>query len=279
MDPARTIPTVDPAEPDSGTAPGAYGVDDAVGAGPRGDGAAGPPPARGGWARLAALVAVVVLAAVLLHMTGATHYLTISRLRALRDEAGVLAPLLFVVAYALGTVFAFPGAILSLSGGLLFGTLEGGALIVVGATIGATIAFFVARRAGRATVERFVSGGRLERLDRSVASSGLGAVVFTRLVPVLPFNVLNFAWGLTGVSGRDYVLGTLVGIVPVAFVYANLADKVARSLEGGDGSLASIDPSRLLTRDVLVALGLLAACAVIPPVVRRLAGRRTKGPA
>jgi uncharacterized membrane protein YdjX (TVP38/TMEM64 family) len=233
-------------------------------------------PNRSPWLKLALLAAVLAGVALAVRYTGFAEYVTVGRLRALRESAGSFAPLLFVLAYIAGTVVSFPGIILSLSGGLLFGTLMGGTYIVIGATIGAIGAFLVSRFAGREAVERFVAGGLLERFDRSVSGAGLSAVLFTRLVPLFPFNVVNFAWGLTSVRLRDYAIGTAVGIVPAAFVYANLAGAVGRSLEGTDGSLASVDVSRLLNGDVLLAFGLLGALAVAAPLVRTLWNRSSR---
>jgi uncharacterized membrane protein YdjX (TVP38/TMEM64 family) len=95
-------------------------------------------------------------------------------------------------------------------------------------------------------------------------------------VPLFPFNFINFAWGLTSVRLRDYVVGTVVGIIPGAFVYANLAGAVARSLGGTDESLASINVGRLLNRDVLVAFTLLGLLALVPMLVKGWQSRSSR---
>src|SRR5688572_17789488 len=99
-----------------------------------------PSSGGSGWWKIVVLAGVIVAAAVVVRVTGAHEYLTIHNLRAFRESAGVWAPILFVLAYIVGAIVAFPGSLLSLSGGLLFGTLLGGTLIVIGATIGATCA-------------------------------------------------------------------------------------------------------------------------------------------
>ncbi len=228
---------------------------------------------RSGWGRLALLLGAIVSAALLIRFTNIASYLTLENLHRFREAAGIFAPLIFMAAYAVGTVFAFPGALLTLSGGLLFGTLVGTALVVIGATTGATLAFLLARYAGRGTVERFVSGRQLEKFDRMVSGSGLSAVLFTRFVPLLPFNLLNFGWGLTGVRLRDYVIGTAIGILPGSFVYANLAGAVARSLQNTDGRLSSVNLSAFLNRDVLIAFAMLGVLALLPILIRVMKGR------
>jgi uncharacterized membrane protein YdjX (TVP38/TMEM64 family) len=227
-----------------------------------------PKEPKSGWWKLVLLGLGLLTAALLFRYTSVVEYLTLANIRRVREELGMFAPLVFVFLYGLGTLIAFPGSILSLTGGFLFGTFVGGALIVVGATSGAVCAFLLARYAGRNTIERLISGGQLERFDSLVRGSGLSAVLFTRLVPLFPFNFLNFAWGLTSVRLSDYVIGTVIGIIPGALVYANLAGAVARSLEGKDESMASINVGRLMNRDVLVALTLFGFLALIPVVIR-----------
>jgi uncharacterized membrane protein YdjX (TVP38/TMEM64 family) len=223
---------------------------------------------KSGWWKLVLLGLALITAVVLFRYTNAAQYVTPASIRRLHDAVGVWAPVSFVVVYAVGTLVAAPGSLLSLTGGLLFGTLIGGTLIVVGATCGAICAFLLARYAGRETIERFISGGRLEKFDNLVRGSGLSAVLFTRLVPLFPFNFINFAWGLTSVRLRDYVVGTVIGIIPGAFVYANLAGAVARSLESTGESIASIQIGRLINRDVFVAFTLLGFLALVPMLVK-----------
>ncbi|HLE63920.1 MAG TPA: VTT domain-containing protein [Pyrinomonadaceae bacterium] len=233
------------------------------------------PKIKSSWWRLCILGLALAAAVMLFRFTNVTEYLTLATVHRLREVAGVWAPPTFVLVYAVGTLIAFPGSLLSLTGGLLFGTLLGGSLIVVGASCGAICAFLLARYAGRDVIEKFISGRRLEKFDNLVHGSGLSAVLFTRLVPLLPFNFLNFAWGLTSVRLRDYVVGTVLGITPGAFVYANLAGAVARSLERDDQSIASIEIGRLLNRDMLLAFTLLGFLALIPMIVKWWQARST----
>ncbi len=154
------------------------------------------------------------------------------------------------------TVLFFPGSVLTGVGGALFGVALGTVLSVVGATAGATAAFFIGRRLGRGTLERAV-GRRARAVDAWLGQRGFTAVLYLRLFPVVPFNVLNYASGVTAVSARDYVLGTAVGIIPGAFAYAALG-----------GSLD--DP---WSPEFLAALGLALALAVVGALEARRRGR------
>ncbi len=158
-------------------------------------------------------------------------------------ELGVVAPIAFVAVYAALTVGLLPGAALSLAAGAIFGVGLGTVVTVLGATIGATLAFLIGRRLSRGSVEA-ITGGQLQRLDRHLAERGFASVLLVRLVPLVPFNALNYAAGATGLRLRDYVGGTVIGILPgsVAFTAA------------GDGAGS---PGSPLFIGALVALALL----------------------
>ncbi|MBW3578560.1 MAG: TVP38/TMEM64 family protein [Actinobacteria bacterium] len=177
------------------------------------------------------------------------------------ESAGVAAPLVYVLAYAGLTVLLVPGAVLTIAGGVLFGTAAGTALAVVGASLGAAAAFAAGRRLGRDQVER-MAGKRLGRLDRWLERRGFLAILYLRLFPVVPFNALNYLAGVTGLRTRDYLLATVVGIVPGAFAYAAL---------GGSFD----DPT---APEFITAVGLLVVLVIGGPFINRSLRRRGAGP-
>jgi uncharacterized membrane protein YdjX (TVP38/TMEM64 family) len=140
-------------------------------------------------------------------------------------SAGWAAPVVFVLAYAAATVALVPGAPMTALAGVLFGPLVGTGLVVAGATLGATAAFALARRLGRQRVQ-CVLGPRLTRADGWLERRGFAAMLGLRLTPLVPFNVLNYAAGLSRVPARPYVAATALGIVPAAFAYASLGGTV-----------------------------------------------------
>jgi len=178
------------------------------------------------------------------------------------DDAGLLAPVLFVVVYAVLTLLLFPGSILSAAGGLVFGVVAGTLLAVLGATLGATGAFLAGRRLGRSQVER-IAGRRMGRLDEWMRRRGFLAVLYARLLPVLPFNVLNYVAGVTDVSTRTYALATAIGIVPGTFAYAALG-----------GTL-----SNPTSPEFIGAAALVVILAVGAPLVDKALRRRGKSAA
>lgn len=167
--------------------------------------------------RLVGLTVVLGVIALVALRTGPD----IAAVRAVVADAGWVGPGVYVATYALLTLALVPGTVLTLSGGLLFGVTGGSLLTIVGATLGATGAFVVARRTGRPAVDRLVAG-RVAQVDGWLADRGLVAILTLRLVPLVPFNAVNYAAGVTAVPLRDYVIGTTVGIVPGVVVYTVL---------------------------------------------------------
>lgn len=168
-----------------------------------------------GPAVLVAVIAALALALRALQVTG------VDDLRARVDQAGFWAPLLFVVLYALLTVALAPGSVGSAAAGLIFGGLAGTVLTVVGATLGATGSFVLGRALGRETVGAIFGGG-IDRLDRFIGDRPFRSVVAIRLLPVLPFGLVNYAASFTRLPLRSYVAGTAVGIVPGSALYVAL---------------------------------------------------------
>jgi uncharacterized membrane protein YdjX (TVP38/TMEM64 family) len=134
---------------------------------------------------------------------------------------GRLGPPAFVAGYVLACVAFVPGALLTLAAGALFGLVRGVALVFLGAVLGSTAAFLVARHLARAAVTRRIERDpRFAAIDRAVAREGLKIVFLLRLSPVVPFNLLNYALGLTSVSLRDYLLAS-VGMLPGTVLYVS----------------------------------------------------------
>ncbi len=142
----------------------------------------------------------------------------------LRDrvaDAGPLGVLAFVVVYAATTLTPFPASAMTIASGLLFGLAVGAAVVVLAATLGAWLAFLLARSLGREGVSR-IRWARVASIDATLERRGLISVLVVRLVPLFPFMAVNYAAGLSAVRQRDYVLGTAVGIIPATVGYTAL---------------------------------------------------------
>ena len=178
-------------------------------------------------------------------------------------DAGPVAPLLFMLIYAVAAVLFLPGSVLTLAGGALFGPVLGTIYNLTGATLGATLAFLIARYLASDWVAD-KTGGRVKQLINGVEGEGWRFVAFVRLVPLFPFNLLNYALGLTRLRLLHYILATFVFMLPgaIAFTYLGYAGREA--VAGGEGMI----------QKGLLALALLAVVAFLP----RLIGNLRRGP-
>jgi uncharacterized membrane protein YdjX (TVP38/TMEM64 family) len=182
--------------------------------------------------------------------------------------AGAVGVAAYALLYVGATVALLPGAVLTAGAGFAYGPLWGTLLVAPVATIAATCAFLVARTAGRGWVERRVARDlRFAKLRRAVERRGLRLVILVRLSPVLPFNFLNYALGLTGVRLRDYVLGSFVGMLPGTILYVYLG-----SLVTSVSQLASGDLPGGRARLALYGVGLIVSIVLVV-VVTRMARR------
>jgi uncharacterized membrane protein YdjX (TVP38/TMEM64 family) len=169
----------------------------------------------------------------------------------------------FVGVYIAQTALSLPGAtILSLGAGAVFGLWQGLLLVNIGATLGATLAFFFTRYLFRdAVLTRF--GSRLQRLNRELEREGFSYLLFLRLVPVFPFFLINLGAGVTSLPLRTFFFGTLVGIIPGSFVYVNAG-----------ASLASINAvGGIVSPRVLGSFALLGLFALVPVLYRKYKGK------
>jgi uncharacterized membrane protein YdjX (TVP38/TMEM64 family)/rhodanese-related sulfurtransferase len=172
---------------------------------------------------------------------------------------GHWAPILFVLLYALATVLFVPGSAFSLAGGAIFGPVWGTVWNLVGATSGAGLAFIAARYLASGWVAK-KSGERLNRVLRGVEAEGWRFVAFVRLVPLFPFNLLNYALGLTRIEFGVYILTSAICMVPGAFAYTWLGYTGRQAVAGSENRVS----------DLLIAIGVFAALALLPRLVRRL---------
>ncbi|MDP1966208.1 MAG: VTT domain-containing protein [Reyranella sp.] len=172
---------------------------------------------------------------------------------------GVWAPVAYVGLYAAGTVIFLPGSLFTMAGGALFGPMWGAVLSLLGATIGAGLAFLIARYiVGDWVMQK--AAGRLKRLIDGVETEGWRFVAFVRLVPLFPFNLTNYALGLTRIGFWPYVVTSLICMAPGAVAYTWLGHAGREAIAGDTSAI----------RYGLLALGLLAAVAFLPRLVTRL---------
>lgn len=146
------------------------------------------------------------------------------------DDLGAIAPIAFILIYIVATVAFLPGSVLTLGAGVLFGIIQGSIYVFFGATVGAALAFLVGRYLARGWIYKKIAGNqKFKAIDQAVGKEGLKIVLLTRLSPIFPFNLLNYGLGVTGVSLKDYILGS-IGMIPGTIMYVyigSLAGNIA----------------------------------------------------
>ena len=182
-------------------------------------------------------------------------------------QLGWMAPLVFIACYGLSSVFVIPGLLFTLSGGVLFGPLYGTFYSLIGATLGATLAFLTSRYLAHDWVKQR-TGKRLHQLVAGVEQEGWRFVAFTRLVPIFPFNILNYALGLTKIRLSHYVITSFVFMLPSAAAYTYLGYAGREVAEGGDDVI----------RTILLAIALIATLAFASRVWMRMRRDRINAP-
>jgi uncharacterized membrane protein YdjX (TVP38/TMEM64 family) len=180
------------------------------------------------------------------------------------DRLGAWSPVLFVGMYVIAALLFLPGSILTMGAGVLFGVIKGSILVEIAATLGAAAAFLVGRYAARDPVSRWLKRNRkFERLDEAVEKSGWKIVALSRLSPVFPYNVLNYAYGITRISFWRYAFSSCLGMIPGTVMYVYLG-----SLAGTVAHVGSRQSNRPPIVWAFYGIGFLAALAVTIYVTR-----------
>ncbi len=187
---------------------------------------------------------------------------------------GALAPVAFIAIYIAVCVALLPGSILTIGAGVIFGVVRGSIYVSIAATLGATAAFLVGRYLARDWVSARLEGNaKFKAIDEAVGIEGWKIVALTRLSPVFPFNLLNYAYGLTRVTLRDYFLASWAGMIPGTILYVyigSLSGDLARAAGGG--------ARRTPIEWALTAVGFIATVAVVVYATRigaRALGKKT----
>lgn len=185
--------------------------------------------------RLLAILAII-MTIIISYQLGLFDYIALDRVTDLTDfieNFGVLAPIIFIMAYILATILFLPGLPLTVLAGIVFGPIAGTIYVSIASITGAGMAFIIARYIGRdAMIKRFSKNEVFKKIDVGVLNQGWKMVAITRLVPLFPFNVQNYIYGLTGIPFITYILVSWVCMLPATVAYVFLAG----SIVGGDGS-------------------------------------------
>lgn len=179
------------------------------------------------------LIAAVIAAAILLRFLGIAERL--GDLKEWIRGTGTLAPLVYIAVYIIAVVAALPALPFTVAGAALFGSLTGVIVVSIASTAGAALAFLIARYAARERIIRRFSGHEtFRKLDGMTKEHGAVVVAITRLVPLFPFNLLNYGFGLTGIPFRTYLLGSWFCMLPGTVLYVVGFDALISGLSRGE---------------------------------------------
>ncbi|MBI5971521.1 MAG: TVP38/TMEM64 family protein [Deltaproteobacteria bacterium] len=217
------------------------------------------------------LLLVLVLSAVFVafRVAGLHGYLDEGRLRDWISGFKDWGPVVYILIFSVAPSLMLPGLPITVIGGVLFGPFWGSVYTVIGATIGATIAFLIARAMGRGWVEGFISGrrgkpGKIEELDALVKAQGWKVVALTRLIPLFPYNFLNYAFGLTDIKIAHYVIATFIFMIPGTVAYVVFSSSIFDLLKGN------------VSVRLVIGAALLLIVSLIPVIYKRYKNPNTR---
>jgi uncharacterized membrane protein YdjX (TVP38/TMEM64 family)/Fe-S oxidoreductase len=210
-----------------------------------------------GWAGRLGILAVLIAAIVAVRMTGATRYLDQEVLRQLIVGYGMLAPLIYMLIYAVAPALLLPGLPITIAGGILFGPFWGVIYTITSSTIGACIAFLVSRYVARDWVEGKLRSPRWRSLDEGVEKHGWKLVAFTRLIPLFPFNLLNYAFGMTKIGFWPYAVATFTFMLPACIAFIVFSSSLLDLVRGK------------ISATLIIGIALIVLVSMIPLFYRR----------
>ena len=209
------------------------------------------------------LLAFIVASVLIVRFTPVKDYLTPRVLRRALEDAGIWAPLLFILVYTAGICLFVPGTLLTALGAAIFGAYMGFLYVWVGAMLGASAAFWIGRTLGREFAASLI-GDRLKKYDEAIERNGFATVLYLRLI-YFPFTPMNFGMGLTRVRFWDYFSGTGLGIIVGTFIFTFFVGTVREVWVSGNWA-------GLLSFRVFFSVGLFVFSFFIPRIIRKLKG-------
>lgn len=187
--------------------------------------------------KLVIAIGVVAVIYFLLRYYGVTEYIALKNVYKIKKWVsgfGIIAPLIYIGFYIVATLFFLPGLPITVLSGIAFGPVWGVVYVWISATVGVSLAFLVARYVARGLVENWVSGNdQFRKIDEKVEQEGWRILMFTRLVPIFPFNLQNYAYGLTKIKFPTYVLVSSIFMLPGTIAYV----QIGGALVSGEGNL------------------------------------------
>jgi uncharacterized membrane protein YdjX (TVP38/TMEM64 family) len=212
-----------------------------------------------------AFVVFIIGAIFLIRFTPVKNYLTADALGSFLETAGLWAPVVYMMIYAVGVCLFLPGTLLTGLGAAIFGAYWGFLYVWIGAMMGASAAFFIGRTLGRDFAASLI-GNKLKKYDDAIERNGFATVLYLRLV-YFPFTPMNFGMGLTKVRFRDYVAGTGLGIIVGTFIFTFFIGTLKDVWVSGNWG-------ELISFKVFFSIGLFIFSFFIPKILKKIKGEK-----
>jgi len=219
----------------------------------------------GGTFKRIAVLAVLIAVIVALRMGDASQYLEQENLRIFIEGHGALAPIIYMLTYSIAPALFLPGLPITIVGGILFGPFWGVLYSITGATTGACIAFLVSRYMGRGWIEAKLRSSKWKKLDTMVEEHGWKAVAFTRLIPLFPFNLLNYAFGLTRIKFAHYAVTSFICMLPACIAFIVFSSSLLEVFKGN------------VTPSFIIGILLIVGVSSIPLLYKKESRQGEKG--
>ncbi|MFA4920020.1 MAG: VTT domain-containing protein [Thermodesulfovibrionales bacterium] len=223
---------------------------------------AGEDTGRKGFLKRSLFLLFIIAAILTVRFTGITNYLEQDALRQWIQGYGILAPVVYMLIYTIAPALFLPGLPITIAGGILFGPFWGVIYTITSATLGACVAFLVSRYIARDWIEHKLRGPKWRRLDEGVENHGWKIVAFTRLIPLFPFNLLNYAFGLTKIKFLHYAITTFICMLPACIAFIVFSSSFLDLLKG------KISPT------LIIGFGLIILVSLIPLFYRKYKAKK-----
>jgi len=209
------------------------------------------------------LLSFIIIVILTFRLTALKEFLTEDALRKFLNEAGIWAPIIYILFYAIGVCLFLPGTLLTGLGAVIFGAYRGFIYVWIGAMLGASAAFFIGRTLGREFAASLIKD-KLKKYDDAIERNGFATVLYLRLI-YFPFTPMNFGMGLTKVRFRDYVMGTGLGIIVGTFMFTFFIGTLKEVWASGNWRL-------LMSFKVFFSLAIFIFSFYIPKMIKKLKG-------
>jgi uncharacterized membrane protein YdjX (TVP38/TMEM64 family)/Fe-S oxidoreductase len=217
---------------------------------------------KGGLIKRLVFLFCIIGAIFAIRFTGATRYLEQDTIRGMIQGYGALAPVVYMLVYAVAPSLFLPGLPLTIAGGILFGPFWGVVYTITSATAGACLAFLISRYIARDWIEKKLKSPRWSRLDKGVERHGWKIVAFTRLIPIFPFNLLNYAFGLTRIKFLHYAITTFICMLPACIAFIVFSSSLLDVIKG------RVSPA------FIIGLGLVILVSLMPLFYNRYKAKK-----